>query len=312
MFILTRWAVQMPRWVFLLVAAAAVCSGGADQQFANQRAQPIFHGRATIDRYCVSCHNTKAKMGGLALDADDVNQHPQNWEKGIRKLSARIMRPPGLPRPDERTYEALIASLETTLDTTASAHPDPGRTDTFRRLNRTEYHNAIRDLLAVDVDVASLLPSDESSHGFDNVTVGDLSPALLEKYLSAAQKVSRLAIGSPSRSPGGVIVNIPPDLTQEDHFDELPLGTRGGKVVTYTFPQDAEYEIQLRLQRDRNEHVEGLHQPDEVELMIDGVRVKTFTVTPPAQGVDHHAVDQGLNLRVPIKAGPHAIAVAFP
>src|SRR5262249_4823740 len=116
----------------------------------------------------------------------------------------------------------------------------------------------------------------------------------------------------PSRSPGGVIVNIPPDLTQEEHFDELPFGTRGGKVVTYTFPQDAEYEIQLRLQRDRNEHVEGLYQPDEGELMLDGVPVKLFTVTPPAQGVDHHAVDQGLNIRVPVKAGPHEVAVAFP
>src|SRR5437588_13091940 len=114
-----------------------------------------------------------------------------------------MMPPPGLPRPDERTYEALIASLETTLDTTASAHPNPGRTDTFRRLNRTEYHNAIRDLLALDADVSSLLPPDESAAGFDNITVGDLPPVLLERYLSAAQRISRLAVGSPVRPPGG-------------------------------------------------------------------------------------------------------------
>src|SRR5437899_8164583 len=176
--------------------------------------------RAVVNKYCVGCHNTKANTAGLALDslgAEEIGKHPEAWEKAIRKLRARYMPPAGLPRPDERTYDSLVATVETSLDSAAAAKPNPGRTDTFRRLNRTEYHNAIRDLLAVDVDVGSPLPSDEASHGFDNVTVGDLSPALLEKYLSAAQKVSRLAIGSPSRPPGGVIVNIPPDLTPEDH-----------------------------------------------------------------------------------------------
>ena len=152
----------------------------------------------------------------------------------------------------------LLSSLENSLDRAAAAKPNPGRTDTFRRLNRTEYQNAIRDLLALDVDVSSLLPSDESSHGFDNVTVGDLSPTLLERYLSAAQKISRLAVGSSARSPGGDTVTLPPDLTQEEHFDDLPLGTRGGTAVRYTFPLDAKYDIQIRLARDRNEHVEGL------------------------------------------------------
>src|SRR5437016_3955435 len=154
------------------------------------------------------------------------------------------MPPAGLPRPDERTYDAVVTSLATSLDKAAAAHPNPGRTDTFRRLNRTEYQNAIRDLLAVDVDVTPLLPSDDSSHGFDNVTVGDLSPTLLERYLSAARKISRLAVGSPLRSPGGDTITLPPDLTQEERFDELPFGTRGGTVVPYTFPLDAEYEIQ--------------------------------------------------------------------
>ena len=171
--------------------------------------------------------------------------------------------------------------------------PNPGRTDTFRRLTRAEYQNAIRDLLALDVEVASLLPSDESSHGFDNITVGDLSPTLLERYVSAARKISRLALGSPVRSPGGDMVVLPPDLTQEQHFDELPLGTRGGLQVHYTFPLDAEYEIQLRLARDRNEHVEGLTEPSDVELMLDGERLRLFTVKPPV-GSDHHAVDQHL------------------
>ena len=217
-----------------------------------------------------------------------------------------------------RTYQAAISSLETSLDRAAAAKPNPGRTDTFRRLNRTEYQNAIRDLLALDVDVASLLPADESSHGFDNVTVGDLSPTLLDRYVSAAEKISRLAVGRPSRSPGGDTIRIPPDLTQEEHLDGLPFGTRGGAVVRYTFPLDGEYEIQIRLARDRNEHVEGLSEPHEVELLLDGERVQLFTVKPPRARQDfrdyqpsHDNVDQHLNVRVPVKAGPHALGVAF-
>ncbi len=267
---------------------------------------------SAIKQYCTGCHNQSAKIGGLALDtiaAENVTQHPEVWEKVVRKLRARYMPPAGLPRPDERTYDALVASLETSLD---SAKPNPGRTDTFRRLNRTEYQNVIRDLLAVEVDVTALLPSDESSHGFDNVTVGDLSPTLLERYLSAAQRISRLAIGSPPRSPGGDTIQLPPDLTQEEHFDKLPLGTRGGTVVPYTFPLDAEYEIVLRLARDRNEHIEGLREAHEVEFMLDGERVGLFTVTPPPAGQDHSLADQHLRLRVPVKAGPHVIGVAFP
>jgi hypothetical protein len=271
--------------------------------------------RAVVNQYCVGCHSAKVKAGALALDtiaAENVSQHTDAWEKVVRKLRARYMPPAGLPRPDERTYDAVVASLETSLDAAAAAKPNPGRTDTFRRLNRTEYQNAIRDLLAVELDCAPLLPSDESSHGFDNVTVGDLSPTLLERYLSAAQKISRLAIGTPPRAPGGDTITLPPDLTQEEHFDELPLGTRGGTVVHYTFPLDATYEFQLRLQRDRNEHVEGLYGPNGVELMLDGERVRLFTVKPPPPGVDHHLVEKDVNVRIPVKAGPHVVSVAFP
>src|SRR5437899_6510188 len=132
-----------------------------------------------------------------------MSQHPEEWEEADRKLRARHMPPPGLPRPDERTYDVLVSSLETSLDRAAALHPNPGRTDTFRRLNRTEYQNAIRDLLALEIDAAPLLPSDDASYGFDNVTVGELSPTLLERYVSAARKVSRLALGSPPKSPVG-------------------------------------------------------------------------------------------------------------
>jgi hypothetical protein len=207
----------------------------------------------------------------------------------------------------------MASFLETALDRAAAANLNPGRTDTFRRLNRTEYQNAVRDLLAVNVDVSSLLPSDELSHGFDNITVSDLSPTLLERYLAAARKISRLALGRPVRSPGGDTMILPPDLTQEDHFEELPLGTRGGAVMRYTFPVDAMYDIQIRLARDRNEHVEGLYGAHEVELLLDGERLTVFTVkASAARSGNHSDVDRHLTMRVPVRAGQHAVAVTFP
>jgi hypothetical protein len=173
-------------------------------------------------------------------------------------------------------------------------------------------------LLALEVDVTSLLPKDDASHGFDNVTVGELSPTLLERYLAAAQKISRVAVGSPVRSPGAYTVLLPPDLTQEDHFDGLPFGTRGGTVFDYNFPQDAEYEIQVRLSRDRNEFVEGLTEPHQMEITLDGERVRLFTLTPvPKAGCGEgyrcsdEGVDSGLNVRIPVKAGPHVVSAAF-
>jgi hypothetical protein len=239
---------------------------------------------ALVDEYCLSCHDADEKKGDLDLDAIlsmDVTQHADVWEKVVRKLRARQMPPVGRKRPDAATYDAVIGSLETTLDRAAQARPNPGRTSTIRRLTRTEYRNAIRDLLALDVDVAALLPPDESSYGFDNVTVGDLSPTLLDRYLSAAEKISRIAVGRASRSPGGETFRLPPDLTQEDQVEGLPPGTRGGAVVDYTFPRDGEYEIQIRLTRDRDELVEGLSEPHEIELLLDRDRVHLFTVMPP-------------------------------
>jgi hypothetical protein len=270
--------------------------------------------RAVVDRYCLGCHNERLKKGGVVLSAKSAKTPAENsevWEKVVRKLSHRQMPPQGLPRPDEGTYEAVVSRVETELDQEAAAHPNPGRTGTFRRLNRVEYRNAIRDLLALDVDVSSLLPHDETSHGFDNVTVGNLSPTLLERYLTAAQKISRLAVGSPVRSLGGDTIMIPPDLTQEGRFDGLPFGSRGGAVVPYTFPVNGTYEIQIRLSRDRNEHVEGLNDPHQLELTIDGKRVGSFLLKPVPKGGDHELVDKDLNARVPLTAGPHKIAVTF-
>ncbi len=280
--------------------------------------QDVPPARASIDQYCVGCHNDKLKTGGLSLNLDisRPGQHPDVWEKVVRKLRGRMMPPPGRPRPDERRYDALVAYLETSLDGAAAANPDPGRTDTFRRLNRTEYHNAIRDLLALDVAVASLLPKDDASYGFDNVSVGGLSPTLLERYLAAAQKISRLAMGSPVRTPASNIVLVPPDLTQEDHLDGLPFGTRGGTVVHYTFPVDAQYDIQIRLMRDRNEHIEGLTEAHQMELSLDGNRVQVFTINPKranTRGIDFTDADVDSNLKVhlAVKAGPHEIGATF-
>jgi mono/diheme cytochrome c family protein len=270
--------------------------------------------RAVVEQYCLSCHDADHEKGGLELESivgAPVAQHPDIWEKVVRKLRARQMPPVGKRRPNEATYSSIVRYLEATLDRAAAAHPNPGRTSTIRRLTRTEYRNAVRDLLDVDVDVSALLPADDASYGFDNVTVGDLSPTLLDRYLSAAGKISRLAVGTPSRSPGGDTIRVPADLTQEGHIDGLPIGTRGGTVIDYTFPQDGEYEFQIRLTRDRDEHVEGLSEPHEVELLLDRARVQVFTVKPPQGEITHATVDQHLKIRVPVTAGPHVVGVAF-
>ena len=284
-------------------------------------AQNVPPERVFVDRYCAGCHNEKARTAGLALDApqvQNVGESPEIWEKVVRKLRGRMMPPPGRPRPDEAAYDAIVSHIEDSLDRAAAANPNPGRTDTFRRLNRTEYQNAIRDLLALSLDVQPLLPGDDSSAGFDNITVGNLPPALLDRYLSAAQKISRLAIGSPVRSPGGDTILLPPDLTQEDHLDGLPFGTRGGTGIHYDFPVDGQYQIQVRLTRDRNEHVEGLTDAHEMEITVDGRRLQLFTVKPraraqgePAEAADDRDIDKDLVVRVPVKAGPHQVGVAF-
>ncbi len=196
--------------------------------------------RQFVNGFCVECHNSEDKTAGLDLDAidcGDPGQNPIVWEKVVRKLAARQMPPEGAdPTVEAHVRLDRLAELAGSLDRAAAEQPDPGRTDTFRRLNRTEYQNAIRDLLALDIDATALLPNDESSHGFDNVTVGDLSPTLLDRYITAAQKISRLAVGSPGRSPGGDTIRIRPDLTQEEHVEGLPIGTRGGALDPVHLP----------------------------------------------------------------------------
>ena len=260
--------------------------------------------RQVIDRYCVTCHNQRLATAGLTLDEADVanpGEAAEIWEKVVRKLRTGIMPPPNMPQPSTEDRRALLSWLETSLDKVAAAKPNPGRTETLRRLNRTEYQNAIRDLLSVDVDAASLLPPDESGYGFDNVTVGDLPPALLDRYISAAQKISALAIGSTQTSLQSDIIRVPPDVTQEDHVPGLPIGTRGGMTVPYTFAQDGEYDIQIYLARSYSGDIEGLKdaQPHEIKLLLDRMPIGEFTIQKPENG-DDSLVDKNLKIRVPV------------
>jgi mono/diheme cytochrome c family protein len=267
-----------------------------------------------VTQHCTKCHNSDDKKGGLALDAlstEAVSAHPDVWEKVVRKLSARQMPPLGKPRPDERTYDTFIAALETELDRLAAAHPDPGRTPTLRRLNRTEYQNAIRDLLAVDIDAAALLPADEANHGFDSAPLGGLSPTLLDSFITAAQKISRIAIGHAPNTPNSETFRVHPEITQEWHVEGLPLGTRGGILIPFIFPQDGEYDVQAWLTRDRNEQVEGLREPHEMQVLLDRKKMGSFTVKPPPKGEGHNFVDKDLKVRIAVSAGPHDLGVTF-
>jgi hypothetical protein len=230
----------------------------------------------------------------------------------VRKVHTGTMPPSNMPQLSQDDRRTLLTWLETSLDAASAARPNPGRTDTLRRLNRTEYQNAIRDLLALDIDAASLLPADDSGHGFDNVTVGDLPPTLLDRYISAAQKISRLAIGSTESSLQSDIIRLPADLTQEDHLAGLPLGTRGGVSVSHTFVRDGEYEIQIWLARDLEGNVAGLREPraHDLTVLVDRQPVANFTIEKPA-GADATVLDKDLKARVTVQAGPHEIAVTF-
>ena len=303
-----------------LAGVALLVSLGFQARPAAQQAAPppeASSHRRTLDRYCVTCHNEKLATAGLKLDQADVANPgggAEVWEKVVRKLRTGIMPPPNMPQPSADDRRALVSWLENSLDKEAAAKPNPGRTETLRRLNRTEYQNAIRDLLAVDIDAAALLPPDESGHGFDNVTVGDLPPALLDRYISAAQKISALAVGSTQTSLQSDIIRVPPDVTQEGHVEGLPIGTRGGVLVPYTFSQDGAYDIQIYLARSYSGDIEGLKDPEqthEVTVLLDRTPIGGFTIQKPANG-DDSLLDKNLKIRVSVTAGPHQLGVTFP
>ena len=295
---------QVTSWALLLSALAATA-------LAATLPAPV---KAAVGRYCLDCHDGDVTKGNLDLGkilSDDLQTHSVEWERVVRKLAARQMPPIGKDRPAEKEFEHLVATLGSSLDQLAAKKPNPGRTDSFHRLNRTEYRNAIRDLLDLEIDAATLLPKDDASHGFDNLTGGDLSPTLLNRYVSAAEKISRLAVGSPISRPNGDTYRLKPDLTQEEPVANLPLGTRGGTLIRHTFPRDGEYEIQIRLTRDRNEMVEGLHETHELEVLLDRDTAARFQVSPPKGNRDYETVDAHLKARVPVKAGLHEVGVTF-
>jgi hypothetical protein len=270
----------------------------------------------TLNKYCVTCHNQRLKTGGLTLD---TATNTEVLEKVIRKLRAGAMPPSGVPRPDQAAYTSLISSLERPIDDADATHPYAGR-PVLHRLNRAEYGNAIRDLLALEIDAASLLPPDDSAYGFDNISdVLGLSPSLQEHYLSAALKIGALAVGDPNVSPGSETYRIRQDLSQNQHVEGMPLGTIGGTLVRHIFPLDGEYEFQAKLYRTNLNIVRGLELAHQVEFTVDGQRIHVAQIggqadlaalfDKPTDTGD--AVEARLRVRVPIKAGPHIVTAAF-
>ncbi|MBI2149710.1 MAG: DUF1592 domain-containing protein, partial [Acidobacteria bacterium] len=308
---------------FLLVAAGCLEAGAQ-----------VFSPRAVLDGYCITCHNQRLKTAGLALDTIDIERAGESadlWEKVLRKLHTKEMPPPGRPRPDDATYAAMTAFLERTLDGAAAANPNPGRV-AVHRLNRTEYRNAIRDLLGLQIDSKSLLSADEADQeGFDNVaSILSVSPALLEAYLSAARTISRLAVGDPTINPVADVFKVPTALVQDERTSEdLPFGSHGGATIRYHFRLDGEYQIKVLLRRQLYLYIQGMGEPHQIDIRLDGVLIKRFEVGGKAKGMTMpesfagntqgdpafeeymHTADAGLEVRVAVQAGAHDVGVSF-
>ena len=304
----------------LVATAAFCCSLSAAPQPPTPpgtASQP-----ALLDKYCVTCHNQKLKTAGLLLDKmdlDHVADGAETWEKVIRKLRGGQMPPVGLPRPDRATVDTFASWLENSLDRVALAKVNPGRSP-LHRLNRSEYERAVHDLLDLDVDAQALLPADDESSGFDNIAdVLKTSPSLLEQYLSASRKVAMLAVGDPATPPVGQVYRVPPDLSQEDHIEGLPLGTRGGILIKHNFPLDGTYNFRVQLLQNIVGYITGLEYPHQLEISIDGERVFLAPVGGEADnkmsdtnlGVAKDTLDARLRTSIPVKAGPHKVAVTF-
>jgi len=292
--------------------------------------------RALVNRYCATCHNERLHTAELMLDkanVDDVAIEPQIWEKAVKKLRAGQMPPGGAPRPDKATLSSFTTYLETSLDKAAQANPNPGRTASVHRLNRAEYTNAIRDLLGLPIDATALLPPDNTEYGFDNI--GELlavSPVLMERYMLAAGKIARAAVGDPTQKPVGSTYETHQLLVQEDRASEdLMFGSRGGLAVQHNFLLDGDYEISIKLVRNNDGFIRGLREPHPLDVRVDGARVKLFTVGgeyhgrsgpvfsrndpdyrgDPAQVDYEYSADDALVTRFPMRAGMRLVGVAF-
>ena len=270
------------RSALVVCAAAASISLGTVTSASETAAPPAaapgppsssaHDSRAALDRYCVTCHNQRLKTGALALDTLDLSALDERTDVGeaiVRKLRGGMMPPAGAPRPDGATLASLRSWFEGELDRIGTANPDPGRTESLHRLNRAEYRNVIRDLLALDVDTAELLPADDGSYGFDNIAgVLKINQALLERYLLSAKKISRMAVGAIPSSPTAETFRVANDEPQYERAEGLPYGTRGGRVIHFRFPVDGEYEFKIEL------NGAGPSRDEMLEILIDGHSVK--------------------------------------
>jgi mono/diheme cytochrome c family protein len=311
----------MRRSRVVLLSALTACAISLTPR-APQAAAPA-NPDATLRQYCVTCHSQRLRTGGLSLeglDAVDVAHDAETWEKVVRKLRLGTMPPLGARRPDRAAYDDAIEWFESRLDAAAGARPNPGR-PVLHRLNRAEYANAIRDLLGLDVDVSSLLPPDDAAYGFDNVadSLGS-SPALLQAYLSAARKISAVAVGDPRVGAGSDTYSVRQDLSQDQHLDGLPLGTFGGMTAQHLFPLDGEYDFQVRLYRSNLNAMRGVHNRHQVELTLDGERVLLAEFGGPDDLValqqnpteTSDAIEtKRLRVRLFVKAGRHELVAAF-
>jgi hypothetical protein len=321
--------------VCIVVSGTALVRAGRARQAARPEPAgpgPAAPDRALLDRYCVTCHNTRLKTAGLSLDDLDIGaigSHAETWEKVLRKIRAGQMPPVGRPRPDAAAASAFTSALAASLERAADASPNPGR-PAVHRLNRTEYTNSIRDLLALEIDGRTLLPADDTdAHGFDNnADVLTVSPALAARYLSAARKISRLAVG---RSSATTIqtYRVPRQMIQDERAGErLPFGSRGGTAIEHYFPTDGEYVIKIRLQTNNYDYVKGLADPHDLEVRVDRRRIKVFTIGGLKEGAapaswggtlygsaewEKYAlqVHNDLEVRIPVKAGRHELGISF-
>ena len=326
---------MMKQWIGVLTVAACVAGLGLSRERVVEAAGQVpppataQSQKALVDKYCVTCHNTRTKAGGLVL-ADmnfaTVAKDAEVWERVIRKVGAGMMPPTGSPRPDAAAHKEFVTFLQTTIDQAAAANPVPGRTESLHRLNRAEYRNAVRDVLGVEIDVAQLLPSDDASYGFDNMAgVLKLNQSNMERYLSAAMRVSRAAVGGAPSAPGSTTFPVPVDQQQYDRLEGLPYGTRGGTLIKFNFPRNGDYEIKVALNCTTEVDLEcngalGFSEPHELQILVDGEMVKSWVLEPkavnlgnPNEATSESDADksQRWTVRLPVTAGMHDVGVTF-
>src|SRR5262245_32485099 len=301
-----------------MVLGIAALVPAATIQAQNSAPTTAADHKAVVQQYCVACHSGPTPFARLDLEKFDFDHFDKGgviWEKLIRKVRMRAMPPAGMPRPPDAAYEAMVKFMENGRDNHAETTPNPGR-PTLHRLNRTEYRNAVRDLLALDVDVSELLPADDIGYGFDNIgDVLQVSPFLMERYLGASRKISRTAIGDTQMPVAYQTYNVHHGLVQDDRQDEnAPIGSRGGTGISHYFPVDGDYEISVSLQRSRDDEYLGFERERKLDIRFDDQRLQLFTLPASEKKIilgSGKAPDADLKVRIPVKAGRHEVGATF-